>query len=214
MDIKISPSILSSDYANLERELGRISNADLIHIDVMDGHFVPNITIGIPVIAALKKVCDIPFDVHLMISQPYDYVEAFAKAGADIICFHAESEGNIAATIDRILFLGKKPAIALKPDTPADVVLPYLDKLSMVLVMTVEPGFGGQSFMERVLPKIAAIREKRPDIDIEVDGGVDFSTVSLAAEAGANVFVAGSAVFSSSCPSDAIETLKNNAQAV
>ncbi len=214
MDIKISPSILSSDYANLEKELGRVSNADLIHIDVMDGHFVPNITIGIPVIAAIKKVCDIPFDVHLMISEPYDYVEAFAKAGADIICFHAESEGNISATIDRILFLGKKPAIAIKPDTPVDVVLPYLDKLYMVLVMTVEPGFGGQSFMERVLPKITKIRELRPDIDIEVDGGVDFSTVSLAAEAGANVFVAGSAVFGSACPSDAIETLKNNAQAV
>ncbi|MBR0412665.1 MAG: ribulose-phosphate 3-epimerase [Eubacterium sp.] len=214
MDIKISPSILSSDYANLEKELGRISNADMVHIDVMDGHFVPNITIGMPVIKALKKVCDIPFDVHLMISDPYDYVDAFAKAGADIICFHIESESNIAATIDRILYLGKKAAIAIKPDTPVDEVLPYLDKLSMVLVMTVEPGFGGQSFMERVLPKIQAIREKRSDIDIEVDGGVDFSTVALAAQAGANVFVAGSAVFGSENPVDAIDTLKNNAYSV
>lgn len=214
MDIKISPSILSSDYANLEKELGRISNADMVHIDVMDGHFVPNITIGMPVIKALKKVCDIPFDVHLMISDPYDYIDAFAKAGADIICFHIESESNIAATIDRILYLGKKAAIAIKPDTPVDEVLPYLDKLSMVLVMTVEPGFGGQSFMERVLPKIQAIREKRSDIDIEVDGGVDFSTVALAAQAGANVFVAGSAVFGSENPVDAIDTLKNNAYSV
>ncbi|MBR3149035.1 MAG: ribulose-phosphate 3-epimerase [Eubacterium sp.] len=214
MDIKISPSILSSDYANLKSELEKISNADLIHIDVMDGHFVPNITIGAPVITAMKRVCDIPFDVHLMISNPYDYVDTFAKAGADIICFHIESESNTAATVDRILYLGKKPAIAIKPDTDVEEVLPYLDKLSMVLVMTVEPGFGGQSFMERVLPKIEKIREIRSDIDIEVDGGVDFSTVSLAAQAGANVFVAGSAVFGSECPNDAIETLKNNAQAV
>ena len=211
MDIKISPSILSSDYANLESELRRISGADMIHIDVMDGHFVPNITIGMPVIKALKAVCDIPFDVHLMISNPYDYIDSFAKAGADIICFHIESESNVAATIDRILYLGKKAAIAIKPDTPVDSVLPYLDKLDMVLVMTVEPGFGGQSFMERVLPKIQEIRKRRADIDIEVDGGVDFSTVSLAAQAGANVFVAGSAVFGSENPNDAIETLKNNA---
>ena len=211
MDIKISPSILSSDYANLESELHRISGADMIHIDVMDGHFVPNITIGMPVIKALKAVCDIPFDVHLMISNPYDYIDSFAKAGADIICFHIESESNVAATIDRILYLGKKAAIAIKPDTPVDSVLPYLDKLDMVLVMTVEPGFGGQSFMERVLPKIQEIRKRRADIDIEVDGGVDFSTVSLAAQAGANVFVAGSAVFGSENPNDAIETLKNNA---
>ncbi|MBQ8981051.1 MAG: ribulose-phosphate 3-epimerase, partial [Eubacterium sp.] len=118
MDIKISPSILSSDYANLESELRRISGADMIHIDVMDGHFVPNITIGMPVIKALKAVCDIPFDVHLMISNPYDYIDSFAKAGADIICFHIESESNVAATIDRILYLGKKAAIAIKPDTP------------------------------------------------------------------------------------------------
>ncbi|MBQ8076972.1 MAG: ribulose-phosphate 3-epimerase [Eubacterium sp.] len=211
MDIKISPSILSSDYANLESELRRISGADMIHIDVMDGHFVPNITIGMPVIKALKAVCDIPFDVHLMISNPYDYIDSFANAGADIICFHIESESNVAATIDRILYLGKKAAIAIKPDTPVDSVLPYLDKLDMVLVMTVEPGFGGQSFMERVLPKIQEIRKRRADIDIEVDGGVDFSTVSLAAQAGANVFVAGSAVFGSENPNDAIETLKNNA---
>ena len=211
MDIKISPSILSSDYANLESELRRISGADMIHIDVMDGHFVPNITIGMPVIKALKAVCDIPFDVHLMISNPYDYIDSFANAGADIICFHIESESNVAATIDRILYLGKKAAIAIKPDTPVDSVLPYLDKLDMVLVMTVEPGFGGQSFMERVLPKIQEIRKHRADIDIEVDGGVDFSTVSLAAQAGANVFVAGSAVFGSENPNDAIETLKNNA---
>ena len=211
MDVKISPSILSSDYANLQSELSRIKNADLIHIDVMDGHFVPNITIGMPVIKALKGVCDIPFDVHLMISDPYDYADAFAKAGADIICFHIECKSNIEATIDRILFLGKKAALAIKPDTPVDSVIPYLNKLSMVLIMTVEPGFGGQSFMQKVLPKIRKIRELNESIDIEVDGGVDFETVNMAAEAGANVFVAGSAVFKSECPEEAIETLRNNA---
>ncbi len=212
MDIKISPSILSSDYANLERDLGRIANADMVHIDVMDGHFVPNITIGMPVIKALKQVCAIPFDVHLMISNPYDYVEAFAAAGADIICFHAESEGNIAMTVERILYLGKKAAIALKPDTDVEAVLPFLDKLSMVLIMTVEPGFGGQSFMERVLPKIQKIRSLNSEIDIEVDGGVDFHTVKLAAQAGANVFVAGSAIFGSEHPAAAIEQLRQNAK--
>ena len=217
MDIKISPSILSSDYANLESELKKIDNADLIHIDVMDGHFVPNITIGIPVIKAIKRVCDIPFDVHLMISDPYDYVEAFANAGADIICFHAESESNIQATVDRILFFGKKPALAVKPDTEIDVVIPYLDKLAMVLVMTVEPGFGGQSFMYDMMDKVTAVRSEADrlgiDLDIQVDGGINKETVSVAAKAGANVFVAGSAVFKSSDAAVMIETLRQNASA-
>ena len=212
--LKISPSILASDYANLQSELERISTSDLIHVDVMDGHFVPNISIGAPVTAACKKVCDVPFDVHLMISNPLDYAEDFAKAGADIICFHTECDSDTEKTIDKILSLGKKAALAIKPATPIDEVVKYLDKISMVLVMTVEPGFGGQSFMESTMPKIKAIRKINPDIDIEVDGGINADTVKIAAKAGANVFVAGSAVFKSENPAETIALLKKNAQDV
>lgn len=212
--LKISPSILASDYANLQSELDRISTSDMIHIDVMDGHFVPNISIGAPVVAACKKVCNVPFDVHLMISNPLDYAEDFAKAGADIICFHTECDSDTEQTIDKILSLGKKAALAIKPATPIDEVVKYLDKISMVLVMTVEPGFGGQSFMESTMPKIEAIRKINPDIDIEVDGGINADTVKIAAKAGANVFVAGSAVFKSENPAATIALLKKNAQDV
>ncbi len=212
--LKISPSILASDYANLQSELDRISTSDMIHIDVMDGHFVPNISIGAPVVAACKKVCNVPFDVHLMISNPLDYAENFAKAGADIICFHTECDSDTEQTIDKILSLGKKAALAIKPATPIDEVVKYLDKISMVLVMTVEPGFGGQSFMESTMPKIEAIRKINPDIDIEVDGGINADTVKIAAKAGANVFVAGSAVFKSENPAETIALLKKNAQDV
>ncbi|WP_294823137.1 ribulose-phosphate 3-epimerase [uncultured Eubacterium sp.] len=212
--LKISPSILASDYANLQSELDRISTSDMIHIDVMDGHFVPNISIGAPVVAACKKVCNVPFDVHLMISNPLDYAEDFAKAGADIICFHTECDSDTEQTIDKILSLGKKAALAIKPATPIDEVVKYLDKISMVLVMTVEPGFGGQSFMESTMPKIEAIRKINPDIDIEVDGGINADTVKIAAKAGANVFVAGSAVFKSENPAETIALLKKNAQDV
>ena len=212
--LKISPSILASDYANLQSELDRISTSDMIHIDVMDGHFVPNISIGAPVVAACKKVCDVPFDVHLMISNPLDYAEDFAKAGADIIWFHTECDSDTEQTIDKILSLGKKAALAIKPATPIDEVVKYLDKISMVLVMTVEPGFGGQSFMESTMPKIEAIRKINPDIDIEVDGGINADTVKIAAKAGANVFVAGSAVFKSENPAETIALLKKNAQDV
>lgn len=212
--LKISPSILASDYANLQSELDRISTSDMIHIDVMDGHFVPNISIGAPVVAACKKVCNVPFDVHLMISNPLDYAEDFAKAGADIICFHTECDSDTEQTIDKILSLGKKAALAIKPATSIDEVVKYLDKISMVLVMTVEPGFGGQSFMESTMPKIEAIRKINPDIDIEVDGGINADTVKIAAKAGANVFVAGSAVFKSENPAETIALLKKNAQDV
>ena len=210
-DIKISPSILASDYANLQSELDRISTSDLIHVDVMDGHFVPNISIGAPVVASIKKVCNVPFDVHLMISNPLDYVEDFANAGADIICFHTECDSDVEKTVDKIISLGKKPALAIKPATPVDDVVKYLDKLSMVLVMTVEPGFGGQSFMESTMPKIEAIRKINPDIDIEVDGGINPETIKIASRAGANVFVAGSAVFKSENPAQTIALLKQNA---
>lgn len=210
--VKISPSILASDYANLQSELERISTSDLIHVDVMDGHFVPNISIGAPVTAACKKVCDVPFDVHLMISNPLDYAEDFAKAGADIICFHSECDSDTEETINKILSLGKKAGLAIKPATPIDEVVKYLDKLSMVLVMTVEPGFGGQSFMESTMPKVEAIRKINPDIDIEVDGGINAETIKIAAKAGANVFVAGSAVFKSENPAKTIAFLRKNAQ--
>ena len=210
--VKISPSILASDYANLQSELERISTSDLIHVDVMDGHFVPNISIGAPVTAACKKVCDVPFDVHLMISNPLDYAEDFAKAGADIICFHSECDSDTEETINKILSLGKKAGLAIKPATPIDEVVKYLDKLSMVLVMTVEPGFGGQSFMESTMPKVEAIRKINPDIDIEVDGGINAETIKIASKAGANVFVAGSAVFKSENPAETIAILRKNAQ--
>lgn len=213
MEIKISPSMLASDYANLQTELEKCEKggADLIHLDVMDGHFVPNISIGAPVIAAMKRVCCVPFDVHLMISDPYLYIDEFVKAGADIITFHIESESDTDKTIDKILDAGCKAALAVKPGTPVDTVYPYLDKLSMVLVMTVEPGFGGQSFMESTMPKIQALREKCPDLDIQVDGGINTDTVKIAGAAGANVFVAGSAVFKSDNPAQMIQTLKLNA---
>lgn len=210
--VKISPSILASDYANLQSELERISTSDLIHVDVMDGHFVPNISIGAPVTAACKKVCDVPFDVHLMISNPLDYAEDFAKAGADIICFHSECDSDTEETINKILSLGKKAGLAIKPATPIDEVVKYLDRLSMVLVMTVEPGFGGQSFMESTMPKVEAIRKINPDIDIEVDGGINAETIKIAAKAGANVFVAGSAVFKSENLAETIAILRKNAQ--
>ena len=214
MEIKISPSMLASDFANLQSELDKCKNggADLIHLDVMDGHFVPNISLGIPIIAALKKVCSVPFDVHLMISDPYRYVDEFVKAGADIISFHVECDSDIEKTIDRIVNSGCKAALAVKPNTPIESVYPYLDKLSMVLVMTVEPGFGGQSFMESTMPKITALRKKCPDIDIQVDGGINADTVKIAGRAGANVFVAGSAVFNSTDPAKTICTLKENAK--
>ena len=214
MDIKISPSILASDYAQLATELGRIASSDMIHVDVMDGHFVPNISIGSPVVAAIRKVCRIPFDVHLMISNPLQYAEDFAKAGADIICFHVESDSDTGATIDKILSLGCKAALAVKPNTEIDAVLPYLDKLAMVLVMTVEPGFGGQSFMESVMPKIEKLRAIGYQGDIEVDGGINPETVVIAAKAGANVFVAGSAVFKSENPDETISLLRQKAAGV
>lgn len=214
MDIKISPSVLASDFANLETELKKCSDggAELIHLDVMDGHFVPNISIGAPVIAALDKVCDTPFDVHLMISDPLFYIDDFVKAGADIITFHVECESDIEKTIDKIVNAGCKAALAVKPNTPIDAVYPYLDKLSMVLVMTVEPGFGGQSFMESTMPKIKELRAKCPELDIQVDGGINAETIKIAGNAGANVFVAGSAVFKSDDPAATIKLLKENAE--
>ncbi len=201
--IKISPSILSSDYGNLSSELKRMEacGADMLHIDVMDGHFVPNITLGAPIVKCIRKSSTLPFDVHLMISDPYKYIPDFVNAGSDIITFHAEADSDIEKTIDLILASGKKAGLSVKPKTPVEAVYPYLDKLSMVLVMTVEPGFGGQAFMEDMMPKVSAVRSEIDrrglDVDIQVDGGINKDTISIAAKAGANVFVSGNAIFSS-----------------
>lgn len=201
--IKISPSILSSDYSILGSELKRMQDcgADMLHIDVMDGHFVPNITLGAPIVKCIRKASSLPFDVHLMISDPYKYVPDFVKAGADIITFHIESDSDVSQTVDLINSYGVKAGLSVKPKTPVEEVFPYLDRLAMVLVMTVEPGFGGQSFMADMMPKVAAVKkeiERRGlDVDIQVDGGINGTTVIEAARAGANVFVAGNAIFSS-----------------
>ena len=199
--VKIAPSILSADFANLERDIQRISTADYVHVDVMDGMFVPNITIGIPVVKSLRPTTALPLDVHLMIVEPVRYVEQFCDAGADLVTVHVESDTpeNIHAAIDKIHAKGKKAGIVLKPKTPAEAALPYLEKVELILVMTVEPGFGGQKFMADMMPKVSAIRawidEKNPDCELEVDGGVDPETCKTCIAAGANVLVAGSAVY-------------------
>lgn len=215
--IKISPSILSSDYGNLEKELKRMEDcgADMIHIDVMDGHFVPNITLGAPVVKCIRKACRLPFDVHLMISDPCKYIPDFAEAGADIITFHLEADCDAQKTVELIRSYNIKAGISVKPGTAIEEVFPYLDRLSMVLVMTVEPGFGGQSFMEDMMPKVRTLRaqaERRGlDIDIEVDGGINCDTIAKASGAGANVFVSGNAVFSSADPKKTIEQFRAKA---
>ena len=210
---KISPSILACDFANLEAEVSAMQRAgvEMVHVDVMDGHFVPNISIGLPVVASLRKKTALPLDVHLMISDPLRYAEDFAKAGADIITFHLESDSDPDATIDRIHELGCKAGISVKPGTPAEAVKPFLNKVEMVLVMTVEPGFGGQKFMNDMMPKVSAIRqwitESGREIDLQVDGGVNAETAKVCREAGANVLVAGSYLFSKEDYAAAIQTL-------
>ena len=200
---KIAPSILSADFANLERDIRNIeeNGADFVHVDIMDGIFVPNISIGIPVVKAIRPVTKLPLDVHLMIDRPIRYVEEFVKAGADFVTIHVEADQpqNTLAALDKIHELGCKAGIVLKPKTPAEAAIPYLEKCDMVLVMTVEPGFGGQSFMADMMPKVAKLKEWLADINpdclIEVDGGVDSVTHTTCKEAGANVLVAGSAYF-------------------
>ena len=200
---KISPSILSADFVNLERDIRALTpaGANYVHVDVMDGEFVPNISIGIPVVAAIRRITELPLDVHLMIDRPLRYVEQFCKAGADILTVHveADTEENTLAALKKIKELGVRPAICVKPKTPAEAVLPYLELCSLILVMTVEPGFGGQSFMADMMPKVAKIRAfidaKNPACELEVDGGVNEETAKLCKQAGANVLVAGSAYF-------------------
>ncbi len=197
----VSPSILTCDFAHLEQEMNFVkqSGADMVHLDVMDGVFVPNLSFGPPVIERLRPLSDMFFDVHLMMEYPDRLIEAFAKAGADLINFHVECASPIDETLDKIRALGKKAALTIKPKTPASAVFPYLDKLDMVLVMSVEPGFGGQSFMADMMPKLGELRaeidRRGLSVQLQVDGGVAAKTAPIAAAAGADIAVVGSALF-------------------
>ncbi|MDB3982105.1 ribulose-phosphate 3-epimerase [Candidatus Pelagibacter sp.] len=201
--IQISPSILSADFSQLGNEIKRLEEggADMIHVDVMDGHFVPNLTIGPPVIKALKKNCSIKFDVHLMISPVHKYIESYADAGADIITIHPEATDNLEASILKIKDLNKKVGVSLNPESKIDIILNFLDKIDLVLIMSVNPGFGGQKFMPEVLEKIKDLKKiqnkKKLDFDIEIDGGINFDNCKEAIDAGANILVSGTTVFKS-----------------
>jgi ribulose-phosphate 3-epimerase len=214
--IKVAPSILSADFVNLERDIRKLGpdGADYVHVDVMDGHFVPNISIGIPVVAAIKGISPLPLDVHLMVERPIRYAEDFCKAGADILTIHAEADlpANTRAALEKIRALGVRPGLSVKPNTRAEAVLPFLELCDLILVMTVEPGFGGQSFMEDMMPKLKTIRswinEKNPGCELEVDGGINPKTARICRENGANVLVAGSAWFKNPEPAEFCQALK------
>lgn len=206
----IAPSMLACDFSHMADEVKKIdaAGADLVHLDVMDGHFVPNLSFGPAVIAALRPHTKLPFDVHLMLSHPLAYIRTFAKSGADLITFHVECEDDPAAVIEEILACGCKPGLAVKPGTPVEALFPYADKLAMALVMTVEPGFGGQSFMADMMPKIRTLKEKFPALTVEADGGIGPKTIDACREAGLDIAVAGSSVFSAEDTAQAISVLK------
>jgi ribulose-phosphate 3-epimerase len=213
-NIKISPSILSADFSILGDEIKSLekAGADLIHIDVMDGHFVPNITMGPPIIKMVRKCTKLPFDVHLMISPVEKYIKAFADAGSDIITIHPEATDNLKRAVGTIKSLGKKAGVSLNPKTPISALMDVINDIDLILIMSVNPGFAGQSFIGEVLPKVTELRkminEKKLKIDIEIDGGINFETAPLAVKAGANILVSGTTIFSGSLK-DNIQKLRN-----
>ena len=213
--MKVAPSLLSCDFARMGEEIKKVdkAGADWIHLDVMDGHFVPNLTIGPSIVSAVRPYTKLPFDVHLMIDYPLDYIDAFADAGADIITFHIEAMSDILMTIDKIRSRNIKPGLVIKPNTPAEDVFPYLDKVYMILVMTVEPGFGGQSFMADMMPKVTAIKNecarRNLNVLVEVDGGISEKTAPTASKAGVDVCVSGTGVFKAQDTAAAVAAIKN-----
>ena len=209
--LKIAPSVLAADFSKLDQEISRVERGgcDLLHIDVMDGHFVPNITFGPVIVKAIRKTTGLPLDVHLMIEKPWQYIEAFVQAGANHITVHAEAcEGRLNEVLDQIQSLGCTRGVSVRPKTSLEPIEKHLENIDMVLVMTVNPGFGGQDFMPEMMPKVEALR-KMYDRDIEVDGGINTETAVLAVEAGANVLVAGSAIFKQPDVGDVIQKLKS-----
>jgi len=214
-NIKISPSILSADFSILGEEIKSLekAGADLIHVDVMDGHFVPNITMGPPIIKMVRRFTKLPFDVHLMISPVEKYIKAFADAGSDIITIHPEATDNLKRAVTTIKSLGKKAGVSLNPKTPISALMDVINEIDLILIMSVNPGFGGQSFMSEVLPKVKELRrminEKKLKIDIEIDGGINFETAPLAIKAGANILVSGTAIFAGGTLKDNILKLRN-----
>jgi ribulose-phosphate 3-epimerase len=213
-NIKISPSILSADFSILGDEIKSLeqAGADLIHVDVMDGHFVQNITMGPPIIKMIRKCTKLPFDVHLMISPVEKYIKAFADAGSDIITIHPEATDNLKRAVGTIKSLGKKAGVSLNPKTPISALMDVINNIDLILIMSVNPGFAGQSFMGEVLPKVTKLRklinDKKLKIDIEIDGGINFETAPLAVKAGANILVSGTTIFSGSLK-DNIQKLRN-----